>query len=432
MAETTAKLVFCLLLTAPILRAEAQFQPSERLKSDRVTYQGETALLHGADGAEHSLLWLASGQIVSVPNSKTKPTKERFQGHPAELCGQLLLKKAGLVGLHAFQSNHYIIVSDTSGRFRETATRIMESMLPGIVKHVRAMKIPLHAPPTPMPVVMFRKRARFQAYRKVPDHVVAYYDPISNEVVMCEEAPESGAIGASQQLSTIAHEGAHQILHNIGVQQRLAPWPAWLNEGLAEYFAPTTFGKRMTWKGAGEVNDWRMYELERYLKSGAGPGDFINDTVVAARLTSTGYATAWALTHFLAKRRKSEFHKLMREYAQTTPLEGTTDSTKRIVLAQRVVFARHFGSDFATLEAQIVSHLRTLPYRDPFAEEPHFVGFAVLDDDGSSQKQATVFHNRRDAERWCQSHGEKAKTIVRKFESRAHAENFARRWLSNR
>ena len=47
-----------------------------------------------------------------------------------------------------------------------------------------------------------------------------------------EQAPE---VAALRRPHTVAHEGTHQILQNIGVQPRLAAWPPWLVEGLAEY-----------------------------------------------------------------------------------------------------------------------------------------------------------------------------------------------------
>lgn len=416
------------LLLAPT--APAQFLAEERVAKERVVYRDHVVLRHGDDGEDHVILWLADGTLVTAPRSQTAPSDARFQPKSAEQIGAALLKKPALAGMQAYTTNHYTVVSDATPQFRKTATRILESMLAGIVKHIRAMKVPIHAPPTSMPVVMFRQRSRYLAYRQVPDQIIAYYEPISNQVVMCEEAPGGGpdaSIIRSQRLATIAHEGAHQILHNVGVQQRLAHWPAWLNEGLAEYFAPTTFGKRMTWKGAGEVNDWRMYELERYLKSGAGEGEFVNDTVLASRLTSTGYATAWALTHYLAEYRREAFHTLVRHYTKTDPLEGSRRQASSIDLSQRIAFARHLGSDFAAMEGKIVAHLRTLPYRDPYASEPHFVGFALWL--APPKKLADVFHNRRDAERWCRDHGQQVKTVVRQFETRRQAEAFARQWL---
>ena len=57
---------------------------------------------------------------------------------------------------------------------------------------------------------------------------------------------------ALRKPQTVAHEGAHQILANIGVQPRLSDWPLWLIEGFAEYCAtPTRTKKGMAWDQAG-------------------------------------------------------------------------------------------------------------------------------------------------------------------------------------
>src|SRR5436309_1049105 len=76
-------------------------------------------------------------------------------------------------------------------------------------------------------------------------------------------------LALGQAISTIAHEGVHQILHNIGVQRRMSVWPMWLSEGLAEFFAPTTVDGKLRWKGPGQVNDLRMFELEEYVRGNA-------------------------------------------------------------------------------------------------------------------------------------------------------------------
>ena len=76
-------------------------------------------------------------------------------------------------------------------------------------------------------------------------------------------------------------------MHNTGVQQRLSRWPAWISEGLPEFFAPTETGKRLHWKGPGKPNDMRMYELKRFLDAGDGhlvvaPGDTLTSTAPSA------------------------------------------------------------------------------------------------------------------------------------------------------
>ena len=80
---------------------------------------------------------------------------------------------------------------------------------------------------------------------------------------MAEIAPD---LAVKQSISTIAHEGVHQVLHNIGVQQRLSRWPMWISEGLPEYFAPTQVDERIRWKGVGLVNDLRLHSLVEYLR----------------------------------------------------------------------------------------------------------------------------------------------------------------------
>ena len=85
-----------------------------------------------------------------------------------------------------------------------------------------------------MVAIMFRNERDYQAYKRMPDGIVAYYEPVSNRIVMYEEATVAAVkpeLAIQQALSTIAHEGAHQILHNIGVQKRLSVWPMWIMSG---------------------------------------------------------------------------------------------------------------------------------------------------------------------------------------------------------
>ena len=98
------------------------------------------------------------------------------------------------------------------------------------------MDINTHDPEIPLVVIMFNTEAQFQAYsegQRVPHGAVAYYNMVNNHIVLHEESrlfASSPELARGQLLSTIAHEGAHQILHNIGVQQRLSMWPMWLTE----------------------------------------------------------------------------------------------------------------------------------------------------------------------------------------------------------
>jgi hypothetical protein len=247
-------------------------------------------------------------------------------------------------------------------------------------------------------------------------------------------------LAVREALATIAHEGAHQILHNIGVQQRLSLWPMWLNEGLAEFFAPTTTDRNLKWKGAGQVNDMRMYELEQWLRSSpasTADGQLVAQTVGAARLTSAGYAASWALTHYVAKNHRDEFHAVVRRYSRLGPLQGD----RRIVppggIPENVrVFKEYFGGDLADTERRLIQYLTNLPYTDPFADWPHYVALVSVPDGRRVRREATVFHSEEQAEDWRrdfinrtpQTQRAAVQSAVRPFPNRVLAERFARQW----
>ena len=53
-----------------------------------------------------------------------------------------------------------------------------------------------------------------------------------------------------------------------------------------------------------------MWELEGFLQKQfikGFDGDTVDQTVNAGQLDSTGYASAWTITHYLAENRKKDF-----------------------------------------------------------------------------------------------------------------------------
>src|SRR5262249_50386195 len=160
--------------------------------------------------------------------------------------------------------------------------------------------------------VIFRTERDFRAHKKVDRDVQAYYEIFTNRIYFYQDserdqqAPEVAALRKPQ---TVAHEGTHQILQNIGVQPRLGAWPLWLVEGLAEYCAaPTTTKRGVGWRGLGIVNPLHMAtirDLEDPLslqvngpnrpRIGRDPGmPLVEYLVTRTQLTPTDYALAWA------------------------------------------------------------------------------------------------------------------------------------------
>jgi len=396
---------------------------------------------------EGAIVLLPDGQLVPRRAGQLTPSARPFQ----PLTKDALLKRlaAEFPGFKTRASNTapYVYAYSTSDEFATATSRILESMLSdtkGLRAFAENQRIDAHSPEIPLVVVMFRTEEEFQNYRRLPEGVVAYYHTLSNRVFMYEQSRLGQVrpdLAIRQSLSTIAHEGAHQILHNIGVQQRLSFWPMWLAEGLAEYLAPTSTGKGLTWKGTGQVNDMRMFELEQYLKSRAAEqpsGEMIEHTVMAPRLTSTGYAAAWSLTHYLAKAKRVEFAAYLRDVSQLGPLEGAGAfaEPKALVRENMDLFTKHFGEDLKDHERRLVLHLKKLPYSDPFADFPHCV--ALLSISGQRPpRQVGTFHSPALAQKWIRDSVEalpadqrdKADSSIRVFPNRAQAETFAREWL---
>lgn len=381
-----------LLLMAPAAIAQSpMIQPGageEQLilssTAPLVRRDGVTVLVPGEDdvpavgrlqfeSGDFRIVMLPSGRLVSVPQDRITPTDRPFEPvSPEALIEQLQTTR--FPGFRTKKTRRYVYLYDSSEEFATATSRILESMFPKLVSYCEKQGLPVTEPEVPLVVVMFRTEQDFQTFRKMPEGVVAYYDGISNHVVMYEQsqlAEVAPAIAIKTAISTIAHEGVHQVLHNIGVQPRLGRWSPWISEGIPEYFSPTDVAKGIRWKGVGLVNDLRLHalvELSQKPDAPFGQGDFVRQTVAARQLDSDGYAAAWALTYFLAKHRPKAFFEYWRELANAQlPLAGETEEE---ALAR---FERHFGEDYAAIEEEMVRRVSALPYVDPIENQPHFV-----------------------------------------------------------
>jgi hypothetical protein len=353
------------------------------------------ALLH-AEVGNRRLVILPNGRLESVPAAQAPITDRAFRPATKEALAEELAGR-GFGRFKTRSTARYVYIYNTSDAFSKGTSRILETMYPSILAYFKRLKLPVRDPEVPLVAVMFRTEQEFRKYEAVPEGIAAYYSPLSNHIVMYEQselvevAPE---LAVKQSIGTIAHEGIHQILHNIGVQQRLSRWPMWISEGLAEYFAPTSVDKRLRWKGVGQPHDLRMYELDRFMKARPDRrGALVEQVVAAPRLTSSGYAAAWALTHYLASREQQKFQDYLRAVAHLGPLEPRAGMT---AAESKQLFTAHFGDDFPQIEDELVAHLRGLPYLDPIANQTHYV---VLIDTAVT-RQAGVTTSPANVRKW--------------------------------
>lgn len=402
------------------------------------------ARLHvGIDDA--AVVMLPDGQLAVRKAGEFTVTDRKFKPLSRDALARRLVASE-FKGFQVKQTGRYVYLYKSSEEFWFGTQSILESMFKGVMAHAKACHIDVHEPEVPLVVVLFANQAEFQKYRRMPAEVTAYYHPLSNRVYLHEPrelAELSRELALSQAISTVAHEGAHQILQNIGVQQRLAAWPMWINEGLAEYFAPTSFGKNLTWKGAGRINDLRMFELQHYLAArdrAPADGAMIEQTVAAGRLTSAGYASAWALTHYLIRNHKASFSEFLRDLSRLGPLEGIPASGGGPVLAQLEQFREHFGADLAGLESRLTAYLKRQSFKDPFADLPHFFAMVVVRDGQELRQSGELFYSSVEAQKWTEQEFSKIppelKPLsfreVKRFANRSQAEAYRTQWLRKR
>jgi len=430
---------------APVLRADPSEMGIQIPKAEPKPADGRRVLVNSDDDqlvvanvlvevGTRFLVIMPDGRIQSVPSAEVSLTDRPFV--PVTVKDLSTKLAAKFPGFTVKSTRHFVYVYNTSPLFYQGTSQILESLYPGLMTYLRARKITVADPSYPLVVVMFRTRKEWADYMHGmfgDSSVAAFYHGVSNRVLMYEQSEIGEAApeyALKQIISTVAHEGVHQILHNIGVQQRLSRWPMWVSEGLPEYFAPTNVGKTNRWKGAGQVNDLRMLSIDELLKQHYGEDAAVEGIVFSDDLDANGYAWAWALSHYLGEKKREPFFKYVAEVAKLGPLEKMDEAR------QRELFTSHFGLDRAKLSTDMVAHLKRLPYVDPIENMTHYVvlmhyefagkahgGYAVT----ASPKEINKARDelRAKVPNYAQN---RAQFDVKNFPTRTQAINFAQSW----
>lgn len=354
--------------------------------------EAEYALLDGrvvrvfAELGDQRAVKLPTGQMSIVDRSATGPSEGPFKPASREEI-VASLEADGISGYKIEPAGYYLFAYDCSEAYYLHTRSILESMLRGVVKQLAEWGLDPQRPEQPLVIVITPNRAAFDKIERMPDGVAAYYNAISNRVVLYEDdrlfdaAPE---YALKQGAYIVAHEAIHQLLHNTGIQQRLSGWPQWVSEGLPEYFCPMKVNSRLArtdgdqlpvrtvrWTEAGMVNDIRMHDLLRTRPEG---GRLIRDVVAGASLTAHGYSVAWGLTHYLAERRASQLKEYLADLKQTPALAVVGTKPDH---APDPLFVKHFGDDYASVERRVQHHLTSRPmqqaYLDPFVNQTHYI-----------------------------------------------------------
>jgi hypothetical protein len=354
-------------------------------------------------------------------------------------------------GFQAKKTEHYVVLYQGSERFAQASASLLESLYQGLSRKLAAKGLPVHPPEFPLVAIIYPDEEAFRAASpKLPEDVQAYYDVVSNRIHFYEtserdrEAPD---VAARRRPQTVAHEGTHQILQNIGIQRRLANWPPWIVEGLAEYFAPTSVGKDGSWDGANKINPFHMATIRdlndplAYQGTSNGPaipriGHDPRQPVVSYLLTRTDlsptdYALSWALTHFLANKHFERFLAYLRELGKRAPLQPFTPEQN---LAEfRTLLAAPYRGNLAQLDRAFNRYLSGLRENSP---QPYYaVTFEQPIGPGVVRRAVLVSQSQALIHQWVEemtaADGGPVTWRARPFPTRTRARLAAEQWLNN-
>lgn len=370
------------------------------------------ARLHGEFGGKTALMQ-PDGQI-GFP-SMLVPTTDPFVPMNADALQRRLVTKP-FAGFGVIATTHYLVFYQSRLAFAQDSANLLESLYHGLIEFCGRNEIPVHEAEFPLVAVIFATEEDFRKHQDVDPEVQAYYQIFTNRIFFYEQSERDRnepKLMALRKPQTVAHEGTHQILANIGVQPRVAAWPLWLTEGFAEYCATPTRTKKgaLAFDRMGTINALHMATLrelddplssapmddEARARAASRPSRLIDSEALLTktRLTPTDYAQSWALTYYLTQKRKTEFVEYLHAMSRMPPLEPRTPEQH---LAE---FRKFFGDEPAKLDKKVEEYIRKLSLKRNFEPLPYWA--VILEQslgDGRVRRTAWVTQSPQMIQRW--------------------------------
>lgn len=423
---------------------------AERYSVHDETGRDIAARLHGRYG-DRTVIELPDGQL-GIPNILI-PTDQPFQPMTMDEVEETLHSPLGpFAQFQLLKTEHYLIFYQTSQDFARDSGRLLEDLYKGLIEAFRRNGFPVRDAEFPLVAVAYKSEADYRKNKRVDPEVQACYEFYSNRIFFYQHSerekiePKLSYILKPQ---TVAHEGAHQILANIGVQPRLSEWPLWLVEGLAEYCATTTKTKKgIVWSGLGAINAPHMAtlrELEDPVSiqiAAANPvynpyaaprrrGSRAEALVMKTKLTATDYALAWAMTHYLAAKRGEEFVDYLKAMNRIPPLEPRTPDQ------QLELFKTYFGSDMIKLDKKIDEAVHKLSQKKGYDKLPYYaVIFEQALGNGVIRRAGMVSQSPQMVQQWVvermAAQGTQPNWQVLPVPTRARATVIVENWVNGR
>lgn len=328
--------VFALLVVASVA-GTATADSFTYIERDGSKVEVEARLVGSGQGRH--ILELADGQYRLVAQAAVLK-REVGEGPkpmtPDEVIEQLTAK-FGRANFRGYAEGHFVIglvLTEPLPKSLETrakvclkkSARFMANVERNFKAFTKRMRIETRPPTHPLVLLVFETDDDFEKYNNEitggrgmsAGSTAGFYSPITNWL----------AIRMSECLTfaTPLHEAIHQQVFNQHVLQRLAPTPAWFNEGIATGFEGN--GERIN-RGPSKVSTRysRMAKRARNVDWQAIVDDdkaFRGDV-----LAGEAYVHAWSMHWLLVSRYKDEYVEYVKLLAKKEPLQEQSPSERR-------------------------------------------------------------------------------------------------------
>ncbi len=295
-------------------------------------------------------------KYVSLANiQKIEKISEQFAPYTFDK----FVRRLGEIHGRAYQvtpTRHFVIVHPKGQGKRWV--KLFEQTYAQFVAYFSSLGIRMKSPEFPLMAIVFNKRSEFDAYTskrgfRAQRSIVGVYMLVNNRILTYDRSISSGANSEANR-RTIIHEITHQLAFNTGVQNRFAPPPVWVGEGIAVMFEAPGIRERHRYRQYKDRVHAAYLQNAKKLLAEKKFVDVLKKLIVSDQVFKTeqtnAYTVSWALTYFLSQTKPEAFSRYLKKTATRSSFSKYTDRQRW------ADFANHFGNDLNGIAAAINQH----------------------------------------------------------------------------
>jgi Protein of unknown function (DUF1570) len=313
---------------------------------DRRNWLRQAALVGAAFGGVDRTF----GQEMAAADRKLSPEQEaELERQRAQSRVQAVTRRP----LLNLQSEQYQAVGDATEAFMKLTLNDCESLAREYLAHYQEQGFDVKRPGRRLTLVIFHdERPYLEFARRFASGVSVYtwgfYSKTENWLVLFDfrNVPQIEKGAGHKNVTTLAHEGTHQLTFNTGLLNRRGDAPRAMVEGLAGYSETRSFRGPAV---PGQINGTRLDDLahlqrrEKWIRA----TDLLTDDVATFGTTLDqsllAYAEGWLLVYYLMKTpvRLPQFQAYLKTISKRTDKNHRYDDAEK-----------HFG-DFERLDQDL-------------------------------------------------------------------------------